>query len=263
MARGWFFRVRVTLLLSALLLVVLYGVNDWRRREARREWREPVRVALVLVEREPVGAELLQRLQQRAFDLERHLQREHGRVTGANKLPFTFITQGPVAFDTEPPKVGQQDVFGLLRHAFALWRWTSAVDESAGVQARGYDSRIYLVLRPARTAQPAFVEGESQDGGRIGIASVDIDETMLDFALFVATHELFHTLSASDKYDAAGRARFPDGYAEPRRQPLFPQPGAEIMARNVPLSPTAERPPAMLSELRVGEATAREIGWLK
>jgi hypothetical protein len=33
------------------------------------------------------------------------------------------------------------------------------------------------------------------------------------------------------------------------------------MARNVPVSPTEERPPESLSELFVGEQTAREIGW--
>jgi hypothetical protein len=70
-----------------------------------------------------------------------------------------------------------------------------------------------------------------------------------------------HTLGANDKYDDRGHARFPEGLADPTRQPLYPQPGAEIMARNVPISPTEERPPETLSELFVGEETAREIGW--
>ena len=153
------------------------------------------------------------------------------------------------------------DLPSLARHAYALWRWTRDVDALAKVDARGYDSRIYLVLSPSRQEQPRLVEGESEQGGRIGVARADVDGDMLDFALFVDAHELFHTLGASDKYEADGRARFPEGFADPMQQPLYPQAGAEVMARNVPLSPTSERPPDTLSELFVGDQTAREIGW--
>ena len=79
----------------------------------------------------------------------------------------------------------------------------------------------------------------------------------------VAAHELLHTLGASDKYGSAGEALFPQGFAQPERTPLWPQPGAEVMARNVPLGPGRERPPETLAELYVGETTAREIGWLR
>lgn len=95
----------------------------------------------------------------------------------------------------------------------------------------------------------------------VGIAQADIEPDSLDFALFVAAHELFHTLGASDKYGSTGDALFPQGFAEPQRSPLWPQPGAEVMARNVPIGPGRERPPETLSELYVGETTAREIGW--
>ena len=168
--------------------------------------------------------------------------------------------KGPVAASTEPPHVREQDVWGLLRHSYALWQWTRDLDQRGGVEWRGYDARIYLVLKPSR-GELNFVEGESEDGGRVGVAQADIDDGMLDFALFVAAHELFHTLGASDKYDATGHASFPGGFAEPGRTPRYPQPGAELMARNLPLSPTSERPPETLEELWIGAETAREIGW--
>jgi hypothetical protein len=79
--------------------------------------------------------------------------------------------------------------------------------------------------------------------------------------LFVAAHELFHTLGASDKYDSEGRTLFPEGLPEPDRVPLFPQPAAEIMARNRVVSAAEEVAPGDLRELRVGLSTAREIGW--
>jgi hypothetical protein len=260
-SRGWFFRIRVTLLSIVLVGVLLYAGNDWRRRQARKAWTTPLRVALVLVERQPVAAELTARLASRALDLEQRLRQERLRHTGLDEAPFSIVVKGPVAAARDAPRVQEQDFAGLVKHAWRLWQWTRDIDERGQVEWRGYDSRIYLVLKPAQRLAPAFVEGESEDGGRVGVASADIDASMLDFTLFVATHELFHTLGASDKYDTAGHARFPDGFAAPERQPLYPQPGAELMARNVPLSEGVERPPETLAELWIGELTAREIGW--
>ena len=259
-SRGWFYRVRVTILLIVLGGVLLWAGNDWWRRRTRKEWARPLRVALVLVEREPVPAETLSALTSRALDLEQRLGREYAR-RGGNITPFSIVVKGPVSASEDPPRVGEQDFSGLLRHSYALWQWTRDLDARGNVEWRGYDARIYLVLKPAQREAPAFVEGESEDGGRVGVARADIDQSMLDFALFVAAHELFHTLGASDKYDATGHAAFPGGFAEPEKIPLYPQRGAELMARNLPLSPTSERPPETLEELWVGDATASEIGW--
>jgi hypothetical protein len=256
-----FYRVRVSVLLIVLGGVLLWAGDDFWGRRQRKAWARQLRVALVLVEREPVPTETLAALNSRAFDLERRLTLEYARHGGLRREPFSIIVKGPVASDTDPPRVAEQDLWGLARHSYALWRWTRELDERAGVEWRGYDSRIYLVLRPAQRDAAAFVEGESEDGGRVGVARADIDASMLDFALFVSAHELFHTLGASDKYAADGHAVFPDGFAEPEKLPLYPQRGAELMARNLPLSPTSERPPETLKELWVGDATAREIGW--
>jgi hypothetical protein len=256
-----FFQVRVTLLLLVLAGVVLWAGNDWWRRRERKAWRRPLRVALVLVEREPLPSELSRALASRGFELERRLNREFLRHGGARGDAFSIVVNGPVSTHEEPPRVGEQDLAGLLRHSYALWQWTRAIDRRANVEWRGYDARIYLLLRPGDRDRPASVEGESEDGGRVGVARADLRPDTLDFALFVAAHELFHTLGATDKYDALGRARVPDGLAEPDLVPLYPQRGAEIMARNLPLSPTSERPPETLDELFVGPATAREIGW--
>lgn len=261
--RGWFYRIRVTLLLIVLAGVLLWAGNDWQRRRARKAWTEPLRVALVLVEREPVPRTLLGNLQSRVFDLERRLQQERLRHSGVGVAPFSLVVQGPVRAASDPPRVGDQDPVSLVRHTYDLWQWTRDVDERAGVAWRGYDSRIYLVLKPAEREAPAFVEGESEDGGRVGVAFADLDAAMIDFALIVATHELMHTLGASDKYDQNGRSSYPDGFAAPRQHPLYPQPGAEVMARGIPLSPDLERSPDTLAELFIGDTTAREIGWIK
>lgn len=261
MARGWFYRVRVTALLLLLGGVLLWAGNDWWRRRERSAWQRPLRVVLVLVEREPVPAETVQALARRTFDLERRLKSEFERHGRSGMDPFSINVKGPVSAASDPPQVAGNDLWSLAVHSLALWRWTRDLDARADVEWRGYDSRIYVVLTPARDGELRVVEGESEQGGRVGVARADIEPAMVDFALFVAAHELMHTLGANDKYDEQGHARVPDGLADPARQPLYPQPGAEIMARNVPISPTEERPPETLRELFVGEKTAREIGW--
>ena len=258
--RGWFFRVRVFILATLLLGVVLWAANDWWSRQARVQWRRPLRVALVLVERKPVPAPVTRALVERASVLERRLREEYERY-GGRFTPFEIATFGPVALEREPPRVEGGDLPSLARHSYQLWRFASDLDRRAHVAARGYDSRIYLVLEPAREGSSASVEGESEQGGRVGIARAEIAPDKIDFALFVAAHELFHTLGAGDHYDANGHATFPSGFAEPDSKPLYPQRAAELMARNIPLSPTTERPPETLSELSVGDASAREIGW--
>jgi hypothetical protein len=86
---------------------------------------------------------------------------------------------------------------------------------------------------------------------------------MVDFTLFVVAHELFHTLGATDKYDASGRTLVPKGLAEPDRLPRYPQIFVEVMARNRPVSSDEEKVPESLDELAVGPTTAKEIGWTR
>jgi hypothetical protein len=254
------YRSRVSVLCSILIALLLWGAHDWSDRRARVAWQKPLRVALVLVTRQPVPEQTLELLTGRSFDLERRLAREYSRYTGRAQAPIEIVVRGVAADAEAPPSLAGDGVLDLVLHATRQWRWTKAIDSQARVE-HGYDARVYLVLKPARGLGPAFVEGESEYGGRVGIAQADIAPDTIDFALFVVAHELFHTLGATDKYDEAGLARFPNGFAEPARSALYPQPGAEVMARGVPIAPGSERPPETLEELYVGETTARELGW--
>ncbi|MGH8187189.1 MAG: hypothetical protein ACREUC_11545, partial [Steroidobacteraceae bacterium] len=78
----------------------------------------------------------------------------------------------------------------------------------------------------------------------------------------VLAHELLHTLGATDKYDLANdQPAHPDGYAEPGREPLYPQSVAELMGGRIPLSSDESVTPESLRQVIVGDKTAREIGW--
>jgi len=257
---GAFRKVRVLILLAVLVVVLLYAFKDvWRRRQ-RTSWQRPLNIALVLLERGKVDAAAISALKQRVPALEEQLAREYARYGGTGR-PFGFTLYGPVDASGPAPAPNSEGWFDLGEYAVRSWFYFRDANARADVPAAGYDSIVYFVLRPPWRERVSSVEGQSEQGGRIGTVEVELRESMVDFALFVATHELFHTLGATDKYDAAGYALLPDGLAEPDKQPLFPQTRAEVMARNVALERGVERPPDTLAELAVGRATAREIGW--
>jgi hypothetical protein len=262
-ARGPFFRARVAVLLAVLAGVLLWGWRDARSRAARTSWKRPLDVALILVRRGPIEADAIVAFRARVPELDARLAAEYRRYSGRAMHPFALTFAGPVDVVESAPTSSGDGWLEAAKHTWALWRWTSRVNRRAGIEPSAYDSRVYVIARPPSTEQRRLVEGESQQGGRVGTVEVELDASMADFALFVATHELFHTLGASDKYDSAGRALVPAGLAEPDRTPLYPQRFAEIMARNRPIDETIEEPPVDLQELAVGPATAIEIGWTR
>ncbi|MCC6897900.1 MAG: hypothetical protein IT377_02935 [Polyangiaceae bacterium] len=261
--RVTFRRVRVGLLVAVLAVVLLWAWNDVRRRKARTEWKQTVQVALVLLRRGAVDPASVAELKARTRELEARLAQEMARHRGTSEpVPFAFTVYGPIDVGAPPPRPTGDELGALAKHAWDSWQYFRDVDQRAAVEWRAADSRIYLVLQAPASEGKKTVEGQSEQGGRVGSVEVELDSSMVDFALFVAAHELFHTLGATDKYDALGRARVPDGLPEPDRAPLYPQAAAEIMARNRVVAPGNERPPDTLAELSVGPATAREIGWL-
>lgn len=77
----------------------------------------------------------------------------------------------------------------------------------------------------------------------------------------VIAHEILHTLGASDKYDpASNEPLFPIGYAVPDKKPLLPQRYAEVMAGRLPSAQGAAKMPKSLQQVRIGVATALEVG---
>jgi len=251
--------LRLAVLVALLAVVVVYAVHDVRSRRARNEWQRTLDVALVVVTEPGVDASATAELRGRTSELARQLAAELRRYRPGAPAPFAFVTYGPVPLGRPLPTRSGEGLVANARYAWDLRGFTTDLDGRAAVPSRGFDARLYLVLRPP--TDQALVEGMSEHGGRVGIARAELDHDTVDLALFVAAHELFHTLGADDHYGADGRVRLPDGLAEPELVPLFPQRRAELMARNRPLSATVEERLSSLDELGVGPVTAREVGW--
>lgn len=258
-----FFRVRVAVLSTILLGVLAFAWTDVHRRRARTDWHRTLGVALVVLRRGPVADANIAALERRVPVLTDLLAAEARRFRPAAPQPFAFSIYGPVDVGEGPPAPASEGLVDLATQAWTSWRYLSRVDRAVGLDSSGLDARIYLVATPARDAQQTFVEGYSEQGGRVGFVAVELEDSMIDAALFVATHELFHTLGATDKYEPGGAIQIPEGLAEPERLPMLPQRYVELMARQRPIAPGIAEPLDSLDEMRVGAATAREVGWLR
>ncbi len=257
-----FFLARVSVLLTILGLLCFWAVDDAWGRSSRLEWNKPLDVALVLTAERPIEPATLQAFRERVRDLERHLQKEMARYRRADMPPIRFYVYGPVTVPPPPPPLDSGGLLDEVIDGFGRRVYAAKVNRQAQTPLVGFDSHIYIAANAPSSTPLSFVEGFSEQGGRLGFVSVQLDLTMIDFALFVTTHELFHTLGASDKYVGSGRTVVPGGLVEPTRVPLYPQPSADVMAHGRPLSPVLDAPPSELEQLGIGPATAREVRWV-
>lgn len=255
------YSLRLLFWLVLLALVLLYAWQQ--RRHLSSDWTEPTSVALVVVDASTEGLrpDALDVLRDRVPALEERLAREFQRYRPGADRPFHLSVFGPITSDVEAPRAVPDGLWGLIVYNLELWRFSRRCDELAGFDRAAFPVRIYLRARTPRSARLQAVEGASQQNGPIGLVEVELTESSVDFALFVAAHELMHTRGASDKYGPDGLATFPDGFADPTQVPLFPQRGAEVMARGRPVTAEEEEPPGDLEELVVGVITAVEVGW--
>jgi len=122
---------------------------------------------------------------------------------------------------------------------------------------------MFLLYHDPATLQ-SVPDSHGMQKGLIGVVHAFALASMAGSNNIVVTHELLHTLGATDKYDPSnGAPLFPTGFAEPDRKPLYPQEKAEIMAGRRALSAEDFQMPATLSAVVVGPATAAEIRWTR
>lgn len=254
-------RVRLTVLVAMLVVVAAWATDVSVRRHLRRQWHRPLDVAVVVLGPGGVPAEKKELIEQGLTRLETFFSREWKRHHGWEFDPVRFTLAGAIGVESPPPLEPRSDsLWHRAAHAFELARFFRDVHRRGDMQVRGYDARLYVVAHPAGSFAQ-LVEGAGEEGGDIGIVVADLNASSLELTLLAIGHELLHCLGASDKYDARGHTRAPQGLADPAAQPLYPQTHAENMVGELPLSPEHGRLPESLDEVRIGPSTALEIGW--
>jgi hypothetical protein len=244
-----------------LLLILLWAAtHTWFERISSTGWKQPLWVGIF-----PVNADgsataqaYIDGLQTREFaDIEDFMAREAHRYGKELAEPVHIVLYPQVR--QVPPQLDRGD--GLL--GTALWslklRWFAW--REATVSRAPPRVRLFVLYHDPTTLK-SVPDSHGMQKGLLGVVHAFALRPMAGSNSIVITHELLHTLGATDKYDpGTGAPLFPIGFADPNQQPLYPQDEAEIMAGRRAVSAQDAEMPAALNAVVVGPATAAEIRW--
>jgi len=245
--------------LILLLILIFVVINENLIKFRSTSWENPlwVRIYAVNGDDRRVTEKYIDSLTKQSFAaVEKFVNREarrYGIQTEAIDVEYNgHLQSGP----PQPPS--GQSVLGniwwsLKFRAWAAYRsWNNDQDDG--------DIELFVTYYDVETTD-SLQHSVGLQGGLIGIINAFADKSYSGSNQVVITHELMHTLGATDKYGQNSIPLHPRGYAEPYLQPLYPQRRAEIMGGRIPLASQQAKMPESLIEVVVGVYTADEINW--
>jgi hypothetical protein len=245
----------------ALVLAVVAG-QMWLDRFSTTRWRSPILVGAfpVSADGSAVTARYLSHLEQRQIDEVSTFIDAEARSYGVGVDDPIVLTLYP-ALDSPPPALDTgASIFARMAWSLRLRYYRFHALRSVA-RSRPRIALFLLYHDPALTQSLPHSAGLQR--GLTAVVHLFASQSQDAQNRIVIAHELLHTFGATDKYDlATGLPLYPDGFAEPQRSPRYPQQLAEIMAGQMPLTPTESRLPDGLESERIGPLTAREIGWV-
>jgi hypothetical protein len=247
----------------ALLLVLgVVAWEYWYDRLSTTDWDETLTVGIFPIDDSQNAASsayVAGLTDADVADIESFLNEEAARYGIDIERPVAVKLYKPV---TERPPERPRDSGPLDNMWFSLKMRTYA-SRNSRLSGRPPQIRIFVRFHdPAETQSVPHSLGMQK--GLVGLVHAFASRDQRARNNVVIAHEILHTLGATDKYDTATLAPLlPLGLADPDRSPLYPQDFAELMAGQVALSASTFEMPASLAEVLVGEATAREIRWVR
>lgn len=247
-----------------VLLMILFGVSaDALLKHHRlQDWSAPLTVGIfpINADSSEITKRYIATLSKANFVLIEQYISEQSKEHGLTLNRPLQVLLGPEIHEQAPKLPSQPGIFSSIYWSLAIRFWAKWNTPPVYTTP---DIRIFaLYFDSEKFKQLPDSAGLSK--GQVGIAHLFADASMNDSNLVVVTHEMLHTLGATDKYNLqTNQPIFPVGYAEPYKTPLYPQETAEIMAGRLPVSETEAQIPESVQNTLVGQVTAREIGWIK
>jgi len=252
--------VRLALLLAVLVFVAL---GAWLDRRRSTDWEDTLRVTVYPVEADAAATEspCAAGVDSTDFDdAASFLAREAASRGVALEEPVRFRVSR--AAGEPPPALGANPgPFSVALWSLRLryWAWRVAANDPLA----NPDVQVFAVYQ-AGDGRHAAPDSTGLQKGLIAVAHLFCGDDAVAGNAVVVTHELLHTLGATDKYDrSTGQPLAPEGLGDPGLSPLYPQATGEIMAGRIATSAHTAVIPDSLDQMTVGPGTAREIGWLR
>jgi hypothetical protein len=250
--------MRIVVLLSIFFVILL---STWMTEKRMAAWERPILVTVYRIAADDTN-ETLQFINDidpdELEEINRFMARESGPYGFTVTPAFRFQLAEP-GVDLPPAVPDQFDTAAIALWSLKMRWWAWKQDWKDGLVSG--DIQMFVLYHSLNgNKEPGISVGMRK--GRYGLVKAYARETMNSSNLIVFTHEMLHVLGASDKYVLTnGEPIFPQGYADPRKRPLFPQKQAEIMGVRIPVSSFSSVMPDSLSECVIGRQTAEEIGF--
>jgi hypothetical protein len=253
------FRALRIVVLLAILIIVAAGT--WLTKLRTTSWERPLRVAVFPVNAD--GSPATQRyIDALTLDTFKPIAQFMTQEAERYRLPLSTPVEmflAPQIWRVPPPPEGDNALQAMLWSLrMRYWAWVNAEFEGPKPHVRMFA----LFHDPSRVTRLRHSLGLQK--GLIGVVNAFASDPQTAENNVIIAHELLHTVGATDKYDPrTNQPAYPDGYAEPEREPVLPQEYAEIMAGRLPLSESEADIPHSLDQVLIGVATAGEINWVK
>ena len=253
-----FRNLRVLILLATLAIVANY-VKD--QKLVTQGWYQTLEIVVYPIN--PANSPKVQRyidsLHSSDFSrIDKFIKRESEKYDVVTSEP-TKTRLGPT-LSLVPPQPPQTKGNILQAIVWSLklryWVWKNAPDE----ENDKYLVRMFVLFHDLSNQRLQHSVGLQK--GLVGIVNAYGAQSQARQNNIVIAHEFFHTVGASDKYDAYGNPVPPDGLGDPNKSPMYPQRKAEIMAGRRAISQNESEMPRGFKSIVLGNKTAQEIGWI-
>lgn len=251
-------KLRLIILLFILATVIQ---QTWLERQDL-DWNKDLYVAIYPVNADN-SAKVSDYLRHLTNDDMATLENYFAEEAAQYKLPIQRpikVRLGPAVTELPPAPPSNGSVLETIIWSlkFRWFAWQHSPNMMVKPNIRLYALFYDPVLHPTLSHSTAL------NKGRIGRVNVFGDAQYARQNAVILAHELLHTLGATDKYDLKTTLpRYPEGFVEPTKTPLYPQQFAELMAGRIPISENSAQIPKNLNFTVIGNQTAQEIGWQK
>lgn len=246
-----------------LLILAIAAYSNWYDRLSTTDWDETLYIGLFPINAEgSVAAErhIARMTPASVADIEQFINGEAKRYGIGIARPVKVVLY-PEVKGQPPPLERSGNVLKTMLWSLKLRMYARRASRESGRALP--QVRIFMLFHDPAFNQ-AVPHSVGLQKGLVGVVHAYAASDMIRPNNVVVAHEILHTLGATDKYDPQTLApSYPIGYAEPERDPVFPQPLTEIMAGRRAVDAQTFEQAETLAEVRVGRATAVEIGWLK
>ncbi|MDH4046803.1 MAG: hypothetical protein OEW68_05135 [Gammaproteobacteria bacterium] len=252
--------IRIAILLFVLFVV---SVSTWLTQARSTDWNNTLWVTVYPINADgsDQSADYISDLKESDFSsIEEFLAREIRKYGHELDRPLRMALGREVR--EQPPALEEKaSVPQIMLWSLRMRWWAGSV--TSDQDGPPPDVRVFVRYHSPR-AEFKLENSVGLQKGMVGIVNAFADRRHAGINNVVIAHEFLHTLGATDKYDpASGMPDFPHGFAEPERNPRYPQRLAEIMGGRIAESELDAMVPKSLKYVIIGRQTANEIKLLK